>query len=260
MKKNTFALQISESIDISACKNHFKQTLLFSNRDELFFDFENQKYAYIFKYGILCVFNFASNELDQLRQQLFKFTTHAKLIDSSLTQSIDIIIDAESFRIDFESVHLIDNNIEKIRLVMYNVSQSVLLDYYTGIAEQLIEDTAQYTNFIEAKGTRLYTDDKKHKHFVEKVLNSKNKISENLYIFDSPSAVSDDETLTKLNTELKKKFEVNDKHKTISQKLNIVKENLEFFKHIMVHRKSSKLIWIIIVIVILVLFILKFIK
>ncbi|PKV48080.1 YagE family uncharacterized protein [Aquimarina sp. MAR_2010_214] len=260
MKKNAFALQIAESIDIDACKNHFKQTLLFSNRDELFFDFENQKYAYIFKYGILCVFNFASNELDQLRQQLFKFTTHAKLIDSSLTQSIDIIIDAESFRIDFESVHLIDNNIEKIRLVMHNASQSVLLDYYTGIAEQLIEDTAQYTNFIETKRTRLYTDDKKHKHFVEKVLNSKNKISENLYIFDSPSAVSDDETLTKLNTELKKKFEVNDKHKTISQKLNIVKENLEFFKHITVHRKSSKLKWIIIVIVILVLFILKFIK
>ncbi len=250
MKTNAFALQIAENMDIDACKNHFKQTLLFSDRDELFFDFENQRYAYIFKYGIICVFNFAPNEMDQLRQQLFEFTTNAKLIDSSLTESIDIITDAESFSVDVDAVHLADNDIEKIRLIMLNASQSIILDYYLSIAEQLIEDTVQYTNFIETRGTRLYTDDKKHKHFVEKVLNSKNKISENLYIFDSPSAVSDDEMLTKLNTELKKKFEINDKHKTISQKLNIVKENLEFFKHIIVHRKNSKLKWIIIILII----------
>jgi len=251
MKKNTVALQIAESIDLSACKNHFKQTLLFSDRNELFFDFENQKYAYIFKYGIICVFNFTSNEMDQLRQQLFKFTTSAKLIDSSLTKSIDIITDVTSFSIDFDGVHITDNNVEKIRLIMLNVSQSVLLDYYLGSAEQLIEDTVQYTNFIETRGTRLYTDDKKHNRFLEKVLNAKNKITENLYIFDSPDAVSDDEILNRLNTKLKKSFEVNYKHKTIIQRLNIVKENLEFFKHIMVLRKSSKLKWIIIILIII---------
>lgn len=262
MKTNALSLQIAESIDIRACKNHFKQNLLFSDRDELFFDFEDNKYAYIFKYGIICVYNFSSIEIDKLRQELFGYATNAKLIDASLNESIEISTDSEVFKIDFEGVHITNNNIEKIRLIMLNVSQSVALDYYLGITEQLLEDTRQHTNYLEAKG-KLDIGGKKLKKYIGKVLNVKNKISENLYIFDSPDAVWDDEKLNKLNIELKKKFDLKDRYQTISQQLNIVKENLELFKDIMFHKESSKLKWIIIILIVIEvidLFILKIIK
>lgn len=262
MKTNIFALQIAESIDIRTCKNHFKQKLLFSDKDELFFDFENDKYVYILKHGIICVYNFTSLEIDDLRNQLYKFTTSAKLIDNSLKDSIKVITDSKVFKIDFEAVHLTNSDIEKIRLVMLNVSQSVALDYYAGITEHLLEDTRQHTNYLEAKG-KLDIDGKKLKKYIGKVLNVKNKISENLYIFDSPDAVWDDEQLNKLNLELKKKFDLKDRYQTISQQLNIVKENLDLFKDIMFHKESSKLEWIIIILIVIEvidLFILKIIK
>lgn len=251
MRTNVFALQIAESIDIGACKDHFQQTLLRSDKNELFFDFENQKYAYIFKYGIICVFNFASNEIDRLRQQLFEFTTNPKLIDNSLTESLDIIIDAKSFSMNYYGIHIMYNDIQKIRLVMLNVSQSLLLDHSIGIAEQLIEETKRHTVFLEAKKRKLYTDEKKHKHYLAKVLNSKNKISKNLYLFNSPDSFSDDDIFNKLNIKLKKILNVKNKHKTISEQLNIIEENLEFFNSIMVSRNSNKLKWIIIVLMII---------
>lgn len=262
MKTNAFALQIAESIDIRACKNHFKQNLLFSDRDELFFDFEDSKYAYVFKYGIICVYNFSSIETDNLTQELYEFTTNAKLIDSSLSESIKISTSSKAFKINFEGVYIVDSNIEKLRLIMLNTSQSVALDYYAGVTEQLLEDTRQHTSFLEAKG-RLDIGGKKLKKYIGKVLNVKNKISENLYIFDSPDAVWEDEKLNKLNVGLKKKFDLKDRYQTISQQLNIVKENLDLFKDIMFHKESSKLEWIIIILIVIEvidLFILKLIK
>lgn len=262
MKTNVFALQIAESINIQACKNHFKKKLLFSDRDELFLNFENNKYVYVFKYGIICFYNFTSLEIDTIRKQLFGFTTNTKFIDSSLNESIKVNTDSKVFKIDFESIHLINNDIEKIRLIMLNVSQSVALDYYAGITEQLLEDTRHHTSYLETKG-KLDIGGKKLKKYIGKVLNVKNKISENLYIFDSPDAVWDDEKLNKLNIELKKKFDLKDRYQTISQQLNIVKENLDLFKDIMFHKESSKLEWIIIILIVIEvidLFLLKIIK
>lgn len=262
MKTNAVALQISESIDIQGCKNYFEQKLLFSDRDELFYDFENQKHVYIFRYGVICLYNLTSSEISEFKNRLYAFTANGKFVDDSLTESVEIYTKAKVFTINFNEVHIIDSNTEKLRLIMLNASQSVALDYYAVIIERLLEDTRQHTTFLEEKG-RLDIGGKKLKRYIGKVLNVKNKISENLYIFDSPEATWEDETLNILNNSLKKKFDLKDRYQTITQQVNIVKENLELFKDIMFHKESSKLEWIIIILIVIEvidLFILKIMK
>ncbi|MFT6929609.1 MAG: putative Rmd1/YagE family protein [Sediminicola sp.] len=126
---------------------------------------------------------------------------------------------------------------------MLNTSQSVALDRYLEITEQLLEETNVHTKLLERKG-KLNISGTNLKRFIGKVLNVKNEISENLYIFDSPDSTWENEDLNRLDMELKQTFDLKDRYRYISERIGIIKEDLELFKDIMEHRESSRLEWI----------------
>ena len=251
MKTQAIAIQIAEGINISACKTICKEhKLLFSDSDELFFALKNKKYLYIFKYGVLCVYNFTSIEIENLKKEIKEVGLNYKPTHDILSESIEITTEADVFVIDFNSINLTDSNPESLRLIMLNLSQSIALDNYATITGKILEDTRAHTNYLEEKG-KLDITGRNLKKYIGKVLNVKNKISENLYIFDSPDAVWDNEGLNKLNNALKRNFDLKDRYQVISQQVNIVKENLELFKDIMDHKESSRLEWIIIILIVI---------
>ena len=81
------------------------------------------------------------------------------------------------------------------------------------------------------------------------MLNVKNQIAENLYIFDAPDSTWESEQLNSLNQELQKTFDLKIRYRNIYERIEIVKENLQLFKDIMYHTESSRLEWIIIVLI-----------
>ncbi|WP_203257087.1 RMD1 family protein [Hyunsoonleella ulvae] len=258
-KTNAVAFKVSESININSLKTIFNQLPIHSDNDELFYNIEDEKYFYAFKYGIICFFNFSSTEIDTSKGRI-AFALKGTIFKNPVAENINIILNSSETSIDFDSIKLRDKNPEKIRLIMLNLSQSVALDFYYNIAEQILEDTRRHTNILEEKG-KLNINGKKLKRYIGKVLNVKNKISENLYIFESHEVANDDRALDKLNIQLKKKFDLVDRHHSIHHQIDIVKENLDLFKEIMFHRESSRLeitIIILIVIEVIDLFILKF--
>ena len=87
------------------------------------------------------------------------------------------------------------------------------------------------------------------KKYIGRTLNLKNRITENFYIFDSPDETWEDENLSKLDTGLKKTFDLQTRFRTIQEGLGIVKENLELFKDILQYRNSTLLEWIIIALI-----------
>ncbi len=250
MTKTAFAFQIAEHIDLKRLKIVFKERPLVSDSDELFYQFEGHKYLYAFKYGIICVFDYSSNELEHLKKKMLPVLKGKKTIGSLVSETLEINTKGDGFSTDFETVTLKELNAENLRLVLLNLSQSVALDHYANITEQLLEDTRQHTNYLEHHG-KLDIGGKKLKRYIGKVLNVKNKISENLYIFDSPDVALDDEVLNGFNLELKIKFDLKDRYQIISQQVDIIKENLDLFKDIMFHKESSKLEWIIIVLIVI---------
>lgn len=150
--------------------------------------------------------------------------------------------------VGFNHVSLKDADEEAIRLVMLNTSQSVALDRYAEVAEEMLRSTQQHTQYLEKKG-RLDIRGNKLKRYIGKTLNLKNEISENLYIFDSPDVTWHSQRLNDLNQKLKQTFDLKDRFRYIHERIEIIKENLELFKDIMDHKESSKLEWIIIVLI-----------
>ncbi len=239
------AYQVADAIQIKEAKQHVDCTLLFQDSDELFYQVSADKFAYVFQYGMVSFFNLDANEINRFLQvikppdQSFFSDKHTEVVNVSIGDKV---------KVEFDKVILPEINSEMIRLVMLNASQSVALTRYSEITETLLVETNEHTKYLEAKG-KLDISGSKLKRFIGKTLNIKNKISENLYIFDAPNIVWEDETLNTLNLDLKQTFDLKDRYRFIHHRIDIIKENLELFKDIMDHKESSKLEWIIIILI-----------
>ncbi|TYP70874.1 RMD1 family protein [Aquimarina intermedia] len=246
MKQVVYALQIADNIAIKSVRASFSGNLLFSDRDELFFENESEQYVYVFKYGVICFFNTSQEAIDSIVEELLPFCRNP--LEKHLVEKIDVHMESSETVVHYDNITLREFNKDFLRLIMLNTSQSVALDRYAEITEELLDDTNAHTMYLETKG-RLDISGNKLKRYIGKILNIKNKISENLYIFDSHDLTWDDEKLNRFDSDLKKTFDLKDRYRDIHDRIEIIKENLELFKDIMDHRESSRLEWIIIILI-----------
>jgi required for meiotic nuclear division protein 1 len=95
----------------------------------------------------------------------------------------------------------------------------------------------------------LASPDLNLKKYMGKTLVLKNRISENLYIFDSPPETWDDENLNRIYCDLKRTFDLKERFIDIQEGLTIVKDNLELFKDLLQYRNSYRLELMIIILI-----------
>ncbi|QRM88275.1 RMD1 family protein [Lacinutrix sp. WUR7] len=242
------AYQVAHTIHIKASKQQLQWQLLFQDSDELYYKSSENKFIYIFQYGMVSFFNMNASEIEVALEEIKPFCT--TYFSEKLSEDIQIEVQENALKVEFNKVILPELNDEMIRLVMLNASQSVALDRYADITEELLIETHEHTKYLENKG-KLDISGNTLKRFIGRVLNIKNRISENLYIFDSPDSTWENEQLNKLNQELKVSFDLKDRYRLIHDRIEIIKENLELFKDIMDHKESSRLEWIIIILIVI---------
>lgn len=240
------SLQLSDSIDIKSFKAAFSAELGYADSSELFYKISNEKYVYIFKYGVVCFLNHGEQETAAFSQKIAPFCKN--FFEIKLREEFDIEINAKENKIGYNKIEIIHPELETLRLIMLNVSQSVALDYYSNQTALLLENTNRHTQHLEKTGN-LHLSGKNLKKFIGKTLNLMNRITENLYIFDSPPQTWENESLNKIDVELKKTFDLQSRYRSVYEELQITKENLNLFKDILHHRKSNVLEWIIILLI-----------
>ena len=247
MDSKAIALHLAGSIDISGCRKSFDRQLVYGDRDELFYA-DKDRYLYVFKYGIVSFFGFNNETIKAISEELKPFCNEWH--HPELTEEIELEIQSGQTqpRVTNNKIVLPASNIEAIRLVLLHLSQSVALDYFEGLSEQIMKETRQHTSYLEHNG-KLHLGGKKLKKYIAKVLNINNQISENLYIFDSHEVTWEDENLDRLDKNHKQIFDLKERYRTIKEQGHIIKENLSLFKDIMDHRESSRLEWIIIILI-----------
>ncbi len=240
--------QIAQHLNIREIRKNLRYNLLFSDSDELFYRLNDTKFVYIFQFGIVSYFNLSEVTIKDLEQQLRP--AGKGVVSDHLIETIDVSVEEKTLAISFSSVTIPEIDEEMIRLIMLHTSQSVALDRYSEITESLLEEATKHTDSLEKRG-RLRISSLKLKKFIGRTLNIKNRISENLYIFDSPEVVWEDEQLEKLDNDLKNTFDLKNRYRNIQDRITIIKENLELFKDIWNHKESSTLEWVIIILIVI---------
>ena len=246
MNIKVVSFQVADAIDLKQFKAAFTINIHYADTDELFYHAATHKYLYVFKYGIVCFLGYNETDMTAFLQMLQPYCRN--FFDKRFSDEFEIETGSQAVNYGFNKIEIPGQDIEMLRLIMLNVSQSVALDYYNEQTNILLGDTNYHTQILERKG-RIGLGGIKLKKYIGRTLNLKNKISANLYIFDSPEETWENESLNKLDLGLKKTFDLQSRFRTIQEGLHIVKENLDLFKDLLQYRNSVAMEWIIIILI-----------
>lgn len=157
----------------------------------------------------------------------------------------------------YDSITVSEITDDTIRIVMLNIGQSVALDYYEKLTFDIFYNSKKITDDLEKTGNLKYSK-KELLKFIGKTINIKNSIIDNLYIFDSPDEVWENEQLERIDKGLKKTFDLKMRYQDIDYKLKIVQDNLKLFTDLLQNRESTRLEWVIIILILIEVFDLLF--
>ena len=240
------AYQIAENTNIKKFKAEYTGTLINSNSFELFYQYE-QGYIFILNYGVVVFAN-----VDDVKSSVFiSLLTKYSINHLSNRLQEDFIVEKKEIsqpEFSYNSLSVKEINEGVIRIAMLQVAQSLALDFYQEVAQQLLDDTVHLTNQLEIFG-RLKISKRKLLKFIGKALNTKNRIIDNLYIFDTPSVVWENEFLGKVNDGLTKTFDISIRFKELEYMLKLVESNLTVFVELTNAKESKRLEWIVIILI-----------
>ncbi|HEX6334280.1 MAG TPA: RMD1 family protein [Flavisolibacter sp.] len=246
MTHQVLSYQVADTIDIRGFKSSFQLPLLYSDESELFYEVSEHHYVCVFKYGVVSFLDHDATTIKTFLEQVTPFCRNR--FEQPLEEVYQVDTGAPETRISFQKVEITAWDVNAIRLIMLNVSQSVSLDYFSELTNQLLDETNYHTRKLVDRG-RLAIPGRHLKKYIGRSLLLKNRIAQNLYIFDSPEETWENEYLDKLDTELKRTFDLQPRLRNIHESIGIAKDNLDLFMALLQHRNSSLLEWVIIILI-----------
>jgi len=240
------AYQFSEQNNISEFKQCFPGQMLKASRDEILWGNENNQFIYLFKFGVVCFLGYNEDEINLIFNELLPLCTNP--LPDRVGEVYQMLIDPENEEVGYYKTIIKEFDYESVKLVMLNLAQSVTLTYYKKQTELLLEHIQKHTSKLEKFGNFKISMGNLKK-FIGKALTINNRISENLYLFDSPPNAWNNEYLNKLDQDLKQTFKTEIRTKLIKEDVHIVKENLDIFTDLLFHRKGEVLEWIVILLI-----------
>lgn len=241
------AFLVANQLDIKGIKTFLDIKPLADTSSELFYRFVGEKYQYYFNFGVIA---FAGYSEDEMKWAIKAVHAHQRTPFPQWLRDDHEIDVQEEKQIVFDYAKLILDKLDErvIRITMFNLAQSVALDYYHGVTENLLTEVKGFANQLETTG-KLKISRKNMMRFLGRALNTQNDIAENIYIFDAPDQVWDDEYLDKLHQGLIKHFDLRVRFSEIEYTLRIIEDNLSVFRETINQRESSLLELIIIILI-----------
>jgi len=243
------AYQISEIINLKKFRNDYASQPLISNNSELFYKQGDDKYSYLLSYGIVVFASFTDLE----KSEFLKFVkgyTEDEVLEKYEEYFILKNDPSVSVVLNYDSITVSEITDNTVRIVMLNIGQSVALDFYEDLTLEIFKDSREITDELEKTGTFKYSK-KDLLKFIGRTINIKNSIIDNLYIFDAPEEVWENEHLERIDKGLKKTFDLKMRYQDIDYKLKIVQDNLRLFTDLLQNRESTRLEWIVIILILI---------
>lgn len=242
------AIRVANQIDLKGIKSAIQAKPIGDNSSELFYNFGNDKYQYYFNYGVIV---FCGHEEVEMQSAVKLAGPYLRNPDRSLRDDHVLhVIQGAALKFEFDHVTADHADDSVIRVTMLNLGQSIALDHYNEISENLLTEIKTFTNNLQSTG-RLRINRRNMMKFIGRALNTQNDIADNIYIFDAPEQVWENEYLDALHQGLLKHFDLKVRFSEIEYTLRIIQSNLSVFMEISNRRESNRLEWIIVILILI---------
>ena len=125
-----------------------------------------------------------------------------------------------------ESSLVVDElNSERASMVALTVAQSVAMEYYERIVDQMFEDTSRFAERLEASGNMSILTGKLHK-FIGQAISTRSEVLSVLHLLDKPDVVWDDVGAERIYEEMRSDLDLLDRYQALEQKLRGVQDAL----------------------------------
>ncbi len=241
------AILVASQLDLKGIKAFLEIKPASDSSTELLYNLEDDRYQYYFNYGVIVFSGHSEEEIGKAVQAIQPYARTP--VTHWLRDDHEICLDPNS-ELEFAFDQVIVNHLDfkVVRISMLNLAQSVALDRYHEVSESLLTEIKVFTRDLETTG-RLSINRRNMLKFIGKALNTQNDIADNIYIFDAPELVWEDEYADRLHKGLMKHFDLRVRFSEIEYTLRIIEENLSVFREISNQRQSNLLEWIIIILI-----------
>ncbi len=213
----------------------------------LLFKVGENSYFYLKDYGSVVFFNCPRH----IQQEIIALVGEGQDVDETHSEMLEVEIgQTDECIVDFGKVIVPYVNTDIAHIIMLNLAQSVALDHYYSRSENLLAATSDYSDQLERTG-KIELNRSKLRMFIGQTMNLKNRIAENLFIFDTPQLAWSKEELSQLDSALNEELDIMNRHNGLQHNIDVIKENIDLFKDILQHKHSSNLELIIILLILL---------
>jgi uncharacterized Rmd1/YagE family protein len=250
-----FTYHLSDSIDIKCVKKSIVGKVISETNAEIFIKLENDGFMSAYEYGSVAFTNLSKEEITKYIKSL-ETCCQGLHISDDLSEDIVIeFIDEDEISYEEEKdTLLLPRRMEKsnkvIRIIMFDLSQTVALDYYGKVGDKLMVDIKKYSNELETNG-KLDISKKDMMKFIGKSLNIKNNIVDTLYIFDSPEMTWSDQNSAEIHEFLSALFDIKSRYKETENLTQVIGDNMEVYKQIYEHKEAKTLELVVVVLIVI---------
>jgi required for meiotic nuclear division protein 1 len=238
---------LGERIDLKVLKQSLTFDCIYEDPTELIYQLKTDSYFQVFDYGSIVFFG-----VDAVKQTDIINSIRIILdlpINELESENFDVEVNPDSQYVAlFDKIVVKEVSLDLAKIVMLNIAQSVALDNYVDQADILLRKTLNFSSELETRG-KFSLRGKKLLKYIGRTLNLRNKIANNLYIFDSPIIIWDNQYLNRIYNDLRQELDINLRHRSLKENLDIIQENLGIFKDLHQYSHSVALEWIIIILI-----------
>ncbi len=221
----------------------FQETPIKEDSTFLLYKLGNTAYVYVKDFGSVVFINIPKAIVTSVINDLSKENKNVDIQENTIT-----INEQSELHVDFDTITIPNADPELMHIIALNLAQSSALHRYQSITDDLLEETRQFSIHLEQTG-KVKLSRKQVAKYIGRTMNLRNKIAENLYIFEAPPLAWTDVRLSELDTKLSAELDFENRYRGIQMSLNVIRENHDFYTEILQHKHSSMLEWIIILLI-----------
>ena len=245
-KLNAIAYHLTSKVSLKEAVPGVELSEIKSDRSFALLSAGDLAWVYLKSYGGVVFINCD----EQLIEKVMRSIVDAEVqIDQLPSEDYVIEVDAAvQFHVDFSVIRLPEISDDIAHVIMLNLSQSAALEDFHENVRRLLALTKSFSDQLDKTG-RFKLSRRAVRKYIGQTMVLKNKISESLFIYETPDVAWSDKNLAQLDEQMRIQLELEKRHEGLQLDLSVVKENLDVYRDILQHRHSSTLEWIIILLI-----------
>jgi len=137
----------------------------------------------------------------------------------------------------FDRVVLAELDVRSVELVALVIGQSMGMEYYEDNVDELVAQLENASRRLAESG-RVSGKSREFLGLIGRGMTTRTQVVHTLSLLDSPAVAWDDEALDRVHRDLRLTFAIEDRYRSLDQKLRMIQDNLELLVDLAQHKRS----------------------